>query len=160
MLHEREAGIRNSSHPSKEVQKSPRVGRGKKSGLGRHPRPLAWRNETPATRRQVRSRGELHPGQGIKRALAQASRGADARAGCRANRQGARSADCQPHQRIVGRAWRDDPGEGFVVAEKVARHAELMDEEVLINKIDKVKTAFDMAAAPRGSTEWRPARTP
>jgi hypothetical protein len=32
----------------------------------------------------------------------------------------------------------------FVVAEKVARHAELMDEEVLINKIDKVKTAFDM----------------
>lgn len=38
----------------------------------------------------------------------------------------------------------------FVVAEKVARHAELMDEEVLINKIDKVKTAFDMGRRASG----------
>ena len=113
LLHECKAGIRYSSHPSKEVQKSPRVGRGKKSGLGRHPRPLARRDETLATRRQVRSRGKLHPGQGIKRAVAEASPGADARVSCRPDRQGARGTDCQPHQRIVGRAWRDDPGEGI-----------------------------------------------
>jgi uncharacterized protein YjcR len=38
----------------------------------------------------------------------------------------------------------------FVVAEKIARHAEEMDEDSLINKIDKVKTAFDMGRRASG----------
>ena len=38
----------------------------------------------------------------------------------------------------------------FVVAEKIARHAEVMDEDALINKIDKVKTAFDMGRRASG----------
>lgn len=38
----------------------------------------------------------------------------------------------------------------FVVAEKVARHAEHMDEDALINKMDKVKVAFDMGRRASG----------
>lgn len=38
----------------------------------------------------------------------------------------------------------------FVVAEKVARHAEHMDEDSLINKMDKVKIAFDMGRRASG----------
>lgn len=46
----------------------------------------------------------------------------------------------------------------FVVAEKVARHAEKMDEDALINKMDKVKIAFDMGRRASGldKTEANP----
>lgn len=64
--------------------------------------------------------------------------------------------------RLISELWADR-GElirekEFVVAEKVARHAEHMDEDALINKMDKVKIAFDMGRRASGldKTEANP----